>query len=165
MYKKDIRMQEPLYNIAFSTLFIGMILGIAHAARIFDTELQNRIILGIEKFNFIPFIIAVICLIVSIILCIIYIRKIQKHNLQYPTKKMKAFTAFTLNEFNDDDEFFSKVTNAATRKCYLFLVNSIGILILLLLFQFPYLVYIVILLCILIIQNLIYYISMKKYYQ
>lgn len=165
MNKKDIRMQEPLYNMAFYTLIIGMILGLSHAVKILDTELQNRIILGLETFNFIPFIIAVICLISSIILCIIYMKKIQKHNLQNPTKKMKAFTAFTLNEFNDDDEFFSKVTNNATRKCYLFLVNSIGILILLLFLHLPYLVYIVMLFCFLIIQNLIYYTSMKKYYQ
>lgn len=165
MQKKDIRMQEPLYNSALFVLFIVEISGLAYTFRYFDIEMQNRITLGLEKLNIIPFIIAIVCLILSIILCVIYVLKIKKHNLENPTKKMKAFTAFTLNEFNDDDEFFSKATNAATRKGYLFFVNALGILLVLLLFQFPHYVYMIIILGIFIIQNLLYYSHMKKYYQ
>lgn len=165
MQKKDIRMQEPLYTSAFFTLFIGSILGLAYTFRYFDIEMQNRIILGLEKLNIIPFIIAIVCVILSIILCVIYVLKIKKHNFENPTKKMKAFTAFTLNEFNDDDEFFNKATNAATRIGYLFFVNAMSVLLVLLLFQFPHYVYMVIILGICIIQNLVYYSRMKKYYQ
>ena len=81
MPTKDIRMQEPLYNSAFFTLFIGTFSGIAYSFKYFDVEMQNKILLGVEKLNLIPFIISTICLILSIILCVIYMMKIKKHNL------------------------------------------------------------------------------------
>ena len=165
MPTKDLRMQEPLFNSAFFVLLIGEAIGIAYVLKYFDPDVQNRVILGLEKLNLMPYIFSVICLIALITLCVIYVLKVRKHNLANPTKKLKPFTAFTLNEFNDDDEFFSKVTNEATRKGYIFLTNAIGVLILLLVLQLPHIVYIVFGLSICIMQNLLYYTHMKKYYQ
>ncbi|WP_341323651.1 hypothetical protein NSQ62_09325 [Solibacillus sp. FSL H8-0523] len=165
MPTKDLRMQEPLFNSAFFVLLIGEAIGIAYVLKYFDPDVQNRVILGLEKLNLMPYIFSVICLIALITLCGIYVLKVRKHNLANPTKKLKPFTAFTLNEFNDDDEFFSKVTNEATRKGYIFLTNAIGVLILLLVLQLPHIVYIVLGLSICIMQNLLYYTHMKKYYQ
>ncbi|MER2128413.1 hypothetical protein [Solibacillus sp.] len=165
MSTKDLRMQEPLFNSAFFVLLIGEAIGIAYVLKYFDPDVQNRVILGLEKLNLMPYIFSVICLIALITLCVIYVLKVRKHNLANPTKKLKPFTAFTLNEFNDDDEFFSKVTNEATRKGYIFLTNAIGVLILLLVLQLPHIVYIVLGLSICIMQNLLYYTHMKKYYQ
>lgn len=165
MRTKDIRIQEPLFNSAFFALFIGAFSGIAYSFKYLDTEMQNKVMLGLEELNFIPLFISVICVVLSIILCIVYVLKVKKHNLENPTKKVRAFTAFTLNEFNDDDEFFSKVTNEAARKGYIFYTNAIGVLILLLLFQLPHIVYIIFVLSICLIQNLVYYSHMKKYYQ
>lgn len=165
MSKKDIRMQEPLYNSAFFTLCIGSISGFVYTFKYLDIETQNNIQLGLENLNLIPFIIAIVCLMLTIILLVIYAMKIKKYNLENPTKKLKVFTAHTLNEFNDDDELFSKATNAATRKGYLFFVNAMGLLVVLLLFQFSHYVYIVLIFGICIIQNIIYYSHMKKYYQ
>lgn len=165
MRTKDIRLQEPLYNSAFFAFFIVCFSGIAYSLRYFDIEMQNKVFLGLEELNLIPFIISCISLLLSIVLCIVYVRKVKKHNLDNPTKKVKVFTAFKLNEFNDDDEFFSKVTNEATRKGYIFSTNAMGVFILLLFFQFPHIVYIIIAFSICIIQNLLYYVHMKKYYQ
>ena len=165
MSTKDLRIQEPLFNSAIFALLIGAFSGVTYSYKYFDPELQQRIILGLEKFNLIPFAFSVLCLIAIFALCVVYVLKVRKHNIENPTKKMKAFTAFTLNEFNDDDEFFSKVTNEATRKGYIFLTNAIGVLILLLILQLPHFVYIIIGLSICIVQNLLYYAHMKKYYQ
>lgn len=164
MITKDIRIQEPLFNSAIFALLIGVFTGIAYSLKYLDNEMQIKIVLGLEEVNYIPFIFSFICLVLTIILCIIYINKVTKHNLQNPTKKVRAFTAFTLNEFNDDDEFFSKVTNEATRKGYIFCTNALGVLVILLLFQFPHIVYVIIALSICIFQNLLYYSHMKKYY-
>lgn len=165
MPAKDLRIQEPLFNSAIFALLIGASLGINYSLKYFDSDTQNRVILGLEKLNLMPYISSVICLIALITLCVIYVLKVRKHNLANPTKKLKPFTAFTFNEFNDDDEFFSKVTNEATRKGYIFLTNAIGVLILLLVLQLPHIVYIVLGLSICIMQNLLYYAHMKKYYQ
>lgn len=165
MPTKDLRMQEPLFNSAMFALLIGASLGINYSLKYFDSDTQNRVILGLEKMNLMPYISSVICLIALMTLCVVYMLKVRKHNLVNPTKKMKAFTAFTLNEFNDDDEFFSKVTNEATRKGYIFLTNAIGALIILFIFQLPHIVYIVVGFTICIMQNLLYYVHMKKYYQ
>lgn len=164
MSTKDIRIQEPLFNIAFLVLFIGTFSGASYSFKYLDIEMQNQIILGLEKINFIPIIISAICLILSIILISSYILKVRKYNVQNPSKKLKAFTAFTLNEFNDDDELFSKVTNEATRKVYVYYTYAITFFAFLLIFQFSYYVYITIVLSLGIIQNIIYFAHMKKYY-
>lgn len=165
MSKNDLRIQEPLFNSAMFALLIGTFSGINYSYKYFNPEIQERVILGLEKMNVIPFVFSVTCLIALIALIIIYTLKVKKHNLENPTKKMKAFTAFTLNELNDDDEFFSNVTNQATRKGYIFLTNALGVLMISLLFQLPHIVYIIMVLVICIMQNLLYYANMKKYYQ
>jgi hypothetical protein len=154
---KDIRKQEPLFNVAQMILIIGMFLGITLSWEYLDSQSQN--------INFMPLIFSVICLVLFIVMLFIYRRKIKQHNELYPTKKLKVFSNIHLNEFNSDDELFIQATNQATRKVYIFYTHATLVFALLLLFQFPYFIYFTIALSLVIIHNLIYYFHMKPYYE
>ena len=162
---KDIRKQEPLYNIVFMILIIGMFFGISLTWKYLDPAIRNEIILGNQSINIMPLIFSVICLLLSIIVLFIYRRKIKQHNENNPTNKLKVFSNIHLNEFNSDDELFIQATNKATRKVYIFYTHAISLFAILLLFQFPYFIYFAIALTLVIIHNLIYYFHMKPYYE
>ena len=82
-----------------------------------------------------------------------------------PTRKMNFFsiTTIQLPEFVDDDEMMQQITNAATRKVYVYYSNMIPLLLLLLFLPLHRFIYILVISLIIIGQCVIYYRHLSKY--
>ncbi|PYF03980.1 hypothetical protein [Ureibacillus chungkukjangi] len=89
---------------------------------------------------------------------------VQRHNKQNPDKKIKAFS-IKPPEYNEDDEMYQYATMSATKKVYTFLTWALPMILALLLLPIPFSKFsiFVIVVCIIIVQNLIFYFEMKKF--
>ena len=96
--------------------------------------------------------------------CFIVLFIVQRHNKKNPDKKIKAFS-LRPPEYNEEDEMYQYATMNATKKVYTFLTWALPMILVLLLLPIPFSKYsiFVIILCIIIVQNLIFYFEMKKY--
>lgn len=152
---KDLRVQMPLWNIAaiveLGAMIIPMLLS---EIRWFDKDLIFSIKMDYG-------LISLCGIFLFIVTCILVILKTIQFNKENPNRKMKIFS-LKPGEYIEDDEMFNQVTNNATRKVYTFLSGAIPMLIVVAIFL-PKIWVVILLLLMAIIQNLIYYMEIRKF--
>lgn len=106
-------------------------------------------------------IIAWLVLVVFVFMLLFIVRR---HNKKYPDKKIKAFS-MKPPEYNEDDEMYQYATMNATKKVYTFLTWALPTILALLLLPIPFSKFSIfaLIVCIIIVQNLIFYFEMKKF--
>lgn len=151
---KDLRVQMPLWNIAaiveLGAIIIPILLG---EIRWFDKDLIFSLKMDYG-------LISLCGIFLFVVTCILVILKTRQFNKENPNLKMNMFS-LTPGEYIEDDEMFRQVTNNATRKVYTFL--SCAIPMLMLAVFLPKIWIAVLLILVVIIQNLIYYVEIRKY--
>lgn len=152
---KDLRVQMPLWNIAaiveLGAIIIPIVLGEIkwfNKDLIFSLQMDYGLISLCGIFLF-------------VVTCILVILKTTQFNKQNPNLKMNMFSLIP-GEYIEDDEMFKQVTNNATRKVYTFLSGAIPMLIVLAAFLSKTWV-VILLLLVAIIQNLIYFMEIRKF--
>lgn len=154
---KDLRIQMPLWNIAaiveLGAIIIPMLLS---EIRWFDNDLLFSL-----KMDFIPGLISLCGIFLFVLSAILLILKTIQFNKGNPNRKMNIFS-LKPNEYIEDDEMFNQVTNNATRKVYTFLSGAIPMLIVVVAFL-PKIWVVILLLLVVIIQNIIYFMEIRKF--
>lgn len=161
MIKKDIRVQYPLWQMAFIILFGGIAFVITGASSEFintDAEVSYRI--DLEALE------TVVLLgtgLLTLFILAVFIRKVSQHNKQNPAKKISIWQIRPV-EYLEQDEGLTYITRRAAQKVYTFFVWSLPTIAL---------VYLVLdlskfwmisgILFIAFMQNLIYYLEIRKY--
>lgn len=158
MNNNDFRVQFPLWNIALWFIFMIWTYGVIYAV--------DLLLNGLESHNW--NVAAITALFggtfLMLLFLVLYAVKIHKHNKRYPHQQIDGFSLFKPGEFIDDDEMLQQVTQNATRKVYVFYWQFLPLIILLMLFPFNRYVFIVALCLVFIIQNLLYYLEVRKYF-
>ncbi|WP_397539563.1 hypothetical protein [Rummeliibacillus pycnus] len=153
---KDLRVQMPLWNIAaivgLGAIIIPMLLS---EIRWFDKDL----IFSLKMDNILG-LISLCGIFLFVVTCVLVILKTIQFNKENPNLKMNMFS-LTPGEYIEDDEMFRQVTNNATRKVYTFLSCAIPILTIAVFL--PKIWIALLLILVVIIQNLIYYVEIRKY--
>jgi hypothetical protein len=158
--KSDMRITFPLWMMCFILLIAVSIYFIGTTALI-----EGR---GVDEFtfsislesNFTFFAILFVLLWGTLISFFI---KIFKHNRKHPDKKL-SLLYLNPPEYLDDDELFQQATGLATKKVYTFFVSAIPILaVLYLILPIGKMWMIIGLLLLGFMQNLIYYLEIRKY--
>lgn len=162
MNKNDFRLQLPLWNAGLIFILMIMLFSGVYAIETWNNDFQN-ITHEDETFlsnnpAFIPFMGGSILFIIFIFL---FSLKLNQYNKMNPTRKMKFFSLSS--ELVDDDEMMQQITNAATRKVYVYYSNIIPLILLLLFFPLHRYVYIFALSFLVIGQYVIYYRHLSKY--
>ncbi|WP_102691110.1 hypothetical protein [Rummeliibacillus pycnus] len=155
--RKDLRVQMPLWNIAaiveMGAIIIPMLLS---DIRWFDKDLIFSL-----KMDYILGLISLGGIFLFVVSCILLILKTIQFNKENPNRKVNIFSLIP-NEYIEDDEMFSQVTNKATRKVYTFLSGAIPMLIIVAAFL-PKIWIVVLLILVAVILNFIYYVEIRKY--
>ncbi|WP_440897526.1 hypothetical protein ACS127_06030 [Amphibacillus sp. Q70] len=98
-----------------------------------------------------------------IVFFIAYFLKLKHHNEENPSRKLSAFTFTKPGEFLKDDEMLQQVSESVTKKIYTFYSGILPLLILfIILLPLNRYVYIVMIFMMLIVQNTIYYLDIRK---
>ena len=166
MNKNDFRLQMPLWNAGL--IFIAMIIlfSLVYAIETWNDDFQTVSLEdGTSQINHLPFILFICGSIFFIIFTYMFSLKLIQYNKMNPTRKMNLFSLslIQLPEFVDDDEMMQQITNAATRKVYVYYSTMIPLILLLLLFPLHRYVYIFAISLIIIGQYVIYYRHLSKY--
>ncbi len=147
----------PLWNIAaiveMGAIIIPMLLS---DIRWFDKDLIFSL-----KMDYILGLISLGGIFLFVVSCILLILKTIQFNKENPNRKVNIFSLIP-NEYIEDDEMFSQVTNKATRKVYTFLSGAIPMLIIVAAFL-PKIWIVVLLILVAVILNFIYYVEIRKY--
>lgn len=150
----NIRMLYPFYNImsCIILLFIGW--GFTHSTA---TVTENSMEFTIHPVGVIAWFVLVLFIIVMMVL-------MNKHNKKYPDKKINPFS-LKPPEYNEEDEMYQYATMNATKKVYTFLTWALPLILVLLLLPIPFSKFSIfaIILCVIIIQNLIFFFEMRKF--
>lgn len=165
MNKNDFRLQLPLWNAGFLVIFILLLFSVVYGYTTWDKGFENLLENGTyerNNFFFIPFL--AVSILASIYLYL-FILKVIQYNKMNPTRKMNFFSITTIQipEFIDDDEMMQQITNAATRKVYVFYSTLIPLILLLLFLPLHRFIYILAISLIMIGQCVIYYRHLSKY--
>ncbi len=161
MIKKDIRIQYPLWQMAFIILFGGIVFVITGASTEFvntDAELSYRIDLrSLET------VVMLVTGLLTIILLAIFTRKVSLHNKQNPNKKISLWQVRPV-EYLEQDEGLIYITRRAAQKVYTFFVWALPTTAMLyMLLDLSKFVMIAGILIIALIQYLIYYLEIRKH--
>ena len=122
MNKNDFRLQMPLWNAGLIFILMIMLFSGVYAVETWNNDFQNiphedGTFLSNNP-AFIPFMGGSILFIIFIFL---FSLKLNQYNKMNPTRKMKWFSLSS--ELVDDDEMMQQITNAATRKVYVYYSN------------------------------------------
>lgn len=159
MRRDNLRVQYPLWNIVGYLIMMVFSYGVVNIASVVFNDMGMAVDIEWNMKGSYAFIIGSLLL---FIFGIAYSIKLHMHNKVYPDRKISAF-AIRPNEYLDDDELYRKVTEKATKKVYSFLYWAIPVAISIMFFPFDRYVFIVALLIIVVIQNLLYYLEIRKY--
>ena len=165
MNKNDFRLQLPLWNASFIFILMFLLFSSVYGITTWDRNFRN---ISLENgtyestyLAFIPFLVGAILFIIYIYL---FILKVIQYNKMNPTRKMNfSITITQIPEFVDDDEMMQQITNAATRKVYVYYSNMIPLILLLLFLPLHRFIYILAISLIIIGQCVIYYRHLSKY--
>ena len=153
---KDLRVQMPLWNIVaiveFGAIIIPMLLS--------EIRWFNHDLIFSLKMDYVLGLMSLCGIFLFVVTAILLILKTIQFNKENPNRKMNIFS-LTPNEYIEDDEMFNQVTNKATRKVYTFLSCAIPVLTVAVFL--PKIWIAVLLILVAIIQNLIYYVEIRKY--
>ena len=162
MNKNDFRLQMPLWNAGLIFILMIMLFSGVYAIETWNNDFQN---ISLEDGTFlsnnpafIPFLVGSILFIIFLFL---FSLKLNQYNKMNPARKMKFFSLSP--ELVDDDEMMQQITNAATRKVYVYYSNMIPLILLLLFFPLHRYVYIFAVSFLIIGQYVIYYRHLSKY--
>lgn len=164
MNKDDFRLQMPLWNAGFFFILMIFSFSVVYAIDSWNSNYRNVFLEdGTFYINRLAIISFIIGLIISIIYFFMYSLKIIQYNKMNPTRKIKLTSFIHLSEFVDDDEMMKQITNAATRKVYVYYSNMIPLILILLVLPLHRYIYIVAISLIIIGQYIIYYHHLSKY--
>ena len=164
MNKNDFRLQMPLWNAGFFFILVIFSFSVVYAIDTWNSNYLNVFLEdGTFYINRLAIISCIIGLTISIVYFFVYILKIIQYNKMNPTRKIKFTSFIHLSEFVDDDEMMQQITNAATRKVYVYYSSMAPLILLLLFFPLHRYIYIVALSFIIIGQYIIYYLHLSKY--
>ena len=164
MNKNDFRLQMPLWNAGFVFILIFLLFSVVYGITTWDKDFENLLENATYKSNhlaFIPFLVGAILFIIYIYL---FILKVIQYNKMNPTRKINfSITITQIPEFVDDDEMMQQITNAATRKVYVYYSNMIPLILLLLFLPLHRFIYILAISLMIIGQCFIYYRHLSKF--
>ena len=166
MNKNDFRLQMPMWNAGFIFIIMFLLFSGVYGITTWDKNFQNiSLENGTYESNYLAFIPFLGGSILFIIYIYLFILRVIQYNKMNPTRKMNFFsiTTIQLPEFVDDDEMMQQITNAATRKVYVYYSNMIPLLLLLLFLPLHRFIYILVISLIIIGQCVIYYRHLSKY--
>ena len=166
MNKNDFRLQMPLWNAGFVLILIFLLFSIVYGITTLDKSFENiPLDNGTYESNYLAYIPFLVGSILFIIYIYLFILKVNQYNKMNPTRKMNFFSITTIQipEFVDDDEMMQQITNAATRKVYVFYSSMIPLILLLLFLPLHRYIYILAISLIIIGQCVIYYRHLSKY--
>lgn len=149
-----IRMIYPFVNIFACIMVILMGWGFTRSTVTFNENILEYTIHPVG-------VIAWLLLIIFILSVAIIVNR---YNKKHPEKKINAFS-IKPPEYNEEDEMYQLATMRATKKVYTFITFALPITLAILIFPFPFSKFSIFLMigCIIIIQNLIFYFEMRKY--
>lgn len=159
--KKDIRVQYPLWQMAFIVLFGFMAFSIIGVSKEFNHNSEG-FSYSLE-FNQIESIFLLGALFISSIAGLLFSRKIYSHNKQHPDQKLSMWQIKPI-EFLEQDEGMTHITRRAAQKVYTFFVWALpffaGIY---MVFELPRFWVIIGILFLALMQYLIYYLEIRKH--
>ncbi|HSO57467.1 MAG TPA: hypothetical protein VLQ66_04435 [Paenisporosarcina sp.] len=159
--KKDIRVQYPLYQMAFIVLFGFMAFSIIGVSKEFNHNSEG-FSYSLE-FNPIESILLLGALFISSIAGLIFIRKIYNHNKQHPDQKLSMWQIKPI-EFLEQDEGMTHITRRAAQKVYTFFVWALPFFaVIFMVFELPRFWVIMGILFLALMQYLIYYVEIRKH--
>jgi len=158
--KKDFRVQYPLWQMAFILIFGGIAFSITGASTEFiNTDKELSYSVNLEALETV---VMMVTGLLAIILLIVFMVKFSKHNKQNPTKKISLWQIRPV-EYLEQDEGLTDITRRAAQKVYTFFVWSLPTLaVVYLIFDLSKFWMIFGILFIALMQNLIYYIEIRK---
>ena len=159
--KKDIRVQYPLWQMAFIVLFGFMAFSVIGVSKEFNHNSEG-FSYSLE-FNPVESIFLLGALSISLITGLIFIRKISIHNKQHPDQKLSMWQVKPI-EFLEQDEGMTHITRRAAQKVYTFFVWALPFFaVISMIFELPRFWVIIGILFLALMQYLIYYLEIRKH--
>ena len=158
--KNDLRVTFPLWMMGFILLIAATIYFIGTTAVVEGRGMDEVTFIFSLESNLFLFSILYVLVIGSLITFFI---KVIKHNRKHPHKKISLFY-LKPPEYIEDDELFQQATGLATKKVYTFFASAIPLLaVLYILLPIGKMWMVIGLLLLGFMQNLIYYLEIRKY--
>lgn len=150
----NIRILYPFYNIlsCIILLFIGW--GFTRST---TTVTENSMEYTLHPVGVIAWFVLILFIIVMMVL-------MNHYNKKNPDKRINPFS-IKPPEYNEEDEMYQYATMNATKKVYTFLTWALPLILVLLLLPIPFSKFSIfaIIVCVIIIQNLIFFFEMRKF--
>lgn len=165
---KDLRIQLPLWTIAFCILLMPLTFSLV---QLIDLMIHNFdaffVVNGTEtSFNWSLLSIQLFIISISLLITfyIAFYRRYRIHNRENPREKLYFFVFNKPGEILEDDEMLQQVSKNATKKVYILFANALPVLALLMVIPLHRSVFIMAILLVIIFQNLLFYNEINQYY-
>ncbi|NMH74180.1 hypothetical protein HF078_13905 [Bacillus sp. RO2] len=166
--ENDLRIQLPLWTIAFSILLMPLTFSTVQLIDLMIHNFDAFFVVNGSETSFNWGILSIQLFFVSILLLIsFYIAfyyRYRKYNQENPREKLYFFVFYKPGEILEDDEMLQQVSKNATKKVYILFANALPVLVLLMVIPLQRSVFIMAILLVIIFQNLLFYMEINLYY-